>query len=169
MKKLFSFLLLCGTLIFATSCSNEGTETPQESKANNLELIQFLAQVSSNTGNTAKSGNAKSKGSARDQPPIWADCIVYSGLVVPATFKPSSGNFDELYIMPEAMFYDGLPLISDSKPGDQDYNGGRWHLNILKTGVDASKYNEACNVEALDINDFESTDMYFECPMRPRR
>ena len=66
------------------------------------------------------------------------------------------------------MFYGGIPLISDSKPGDQDYNGGRWHLNVLKTGVDASKYAEACYEEALNVDDFESTDMYFECPIRPR-
>ena len=92
-----------------------------------------------------------------------------TAIVVPATFKPGSGNFDELYMMPEAMFYGGLPLISDSKPGDQDYNGGRWHMNLLKEGVDASKYAMACSEEDLDPNDFDSIDLYFECPLLPKR
>lgn len=169
MKKTFSLLFLFGTIMLSTSCSKEETtdQVPNASESN-LELIQFLANVS----NPSSSKNSNAKGPvepSHDQPPIWADCIAYSGLVVPATFDPDSGNFDELYVMPEAMFYGGLPLISDSKPGDQDYNGGRWHLNVLKAGVDAGKYAEACHEEALDTNDFDSTDMYFECPMRPRR
>ena len=65
------------------------------------------------------------------QPLIWADSNLYSGIVVPATFKPESDPFDELYAMPDNTFKDGVPLISDSKPGDKNYNGGRWHLNVL--------------------------------------
>ena len=63
----------------------------------------------------------------------------------------------------------GVPLISDSKPGDRDYNGGRWHMNVLKAGVDPSKYANACRVEDLNLSDFESTPNYFECPLLPRR
>jgi hypothetical protein len=64
---------------------------------------------------------------------------------------------------------DGVPLISDSKPGDRDYNGGRWHMNVLKDGVSPSKYSNVCRVEDLDLNDFESTGNYFSCPLLPRR
>lgn len=66
-------------------------------------------------------------------------------------------------------FKDMVPLISESKPGDQDYNGGRWHMNTLKGSVDPGKYAMACQVEDLDLNDFESTENYFECPLLPRR
>ena len=66
-------------------------------------------------------------------------------------------------------FMDGVPLISESKPSDQDYNGGRWHANVLKGEVDPDKYANATSVEDLDPDDFESTDTYFECPLLPRR
>ena len=98
----------------------------------------------------------------------WVDGELFNGVVTPATFDPSSGNFDELYAGGNG-FLDGAPLISESKPGDQDYNGGRWHLNILKAGVDLDKYANADRVEDLDPNDFMSTDQYFECPLLPSR
>jgi hypothetical protein len=98
---------------------------------------------------------------------IWADCIVYESIVTPAKFKATSKSFDELYA--GGGFMDGLGLISESKPGDQDYNGGRWHLNLLKADVPEGKYTEACSVEDLDLNDFEAQDVYFECPLLPRK
>jgi hypothetical protein len=95
----------------------------------------------------------------------WVDGILFRSVVTPATFNPESDPFDELYA--GANFYDGVGLISEAKPGDQDYNGGRWHLNVLKEGVDPNKYSHATSVEELDLNDFVSTDMYFECPLLP--
>jgi len=103
-----------------------------------------------------------------DRPQIWAECELFQSVATPATFKPTSGNFDELYGGGSG-FKDGVPLISESKPGDQDYNGGRWHLNVLKMGVPQDKYANACSVGDLDLNDFESTNQYFECPLLPRR
>lgn len=97
---------------------------------------------------------------------VWADCELFGSVVTPATFNPNSTLFDQLYA---ASFKDGVGLISDSKPGDADYNGGRWHMNALKSGVPADKYANACSVEELDLNDFESTGNYFECPLLPQR
>ena len=102
------------------------------------------------------------------RPQTWVDCERFDGVVTPATFLPGLGNFDELYAGGGG-FIDGVPLISESKPGDQDYNGGRWHLNVLRTDVDPFKYSDACSVEHLDLGDFISTDQYFECPLLPRR
>ena len=102
------------------------------------------------------------------RPQTWVDCELFAGLVTPATFSPTSGNFDELYAGGNG-FKDGAPLISDSKPGDQDYNGGRWHMNALRADVPPDKYANACRVEDLDLADFESTNNYFECPLLPRR
>jgi len=156
MKKLLSLILFSTVFLIATSCSvNEANDTDFSKEANE-SLVQQLSK------------NSLAKGK-RPQPPIWADCRVYSGIVVPATFKPNSDSFDELYVMPGAMFYGEVPLISDSKPGDKDYNGGRWHLNVLKDGVDTAKYAEACKMEDLDPADFDSTPDYFECPLRPRK
>src|SRR3990172_3025166 len=99
------------------------------------------------------------------RPDSWADGELFAGVVTPATFSPSSGNFDELYMCPGG-FKDGVSLISESKPGDQDYNGGRWHLNV---GTNCGAYGTADSVEDLDLGDFASTSMYFECPLLPRR
>jgi hypothetical protein len=100
---------------------------------------------------------------------VWADCQLYASVVTPANFNPNSDPFDQLYSADFTSFKDGIGLISESKPGDQDYNGGRWHLNVLKSTVDPNKYINACIVEDLDLNDFESTQIYFECPLLPRR
>ncbi len=102
------------------------------------------------------------------RPATWADCERFDGLVTNSSFRPDAGNFDELYMGGDG-FKDGVPLISESKPGDADYNGGRWHVNRLKSSVSADKYANACRVEHLDLNDFESTPNYFECPLLPRR
>ncbi len=102
----------------------------------------------------------------RPRPQTWVDCELFNGVVTPATFDPESDPFDELYTGGSG-FLDGVPLISESKPGDRDYNGGRWHRNDLKEGVDPDKYADACSVEELDLDDFESTEDYFECPLLP--
>jgi hypothetical protein len=102
------------------------------------------------------------------RPLTWVDGELFDGVVTRATFKPTAGRFDELYTGGNG-FLDGVPLISESGPGDRDYNGGRWHLNVLREHVDPDKYAGASSVEELDLDDFMSTDMYFECPLLPRR
>ncbi len=104
---------------------------------------------------------------------VWVDGEKFATVVTPATFNPESVPFDELYKMPDGMgffpFEGGVPLISDSKPGDQDYNGGRWHLNVLTNSANAALYAGAMRVEDLDLSHFTSTDVYFECPLLPQR
>ena len=106
-------------------------------------------------------------------PQTWVDDQLFNGVVTPATFDPESDPFDELYSCsgpPTPSFADGVPLISESKPGDQDYNGGRWHLNVATdTNACKVKYSSATSVEDLDLNDFMSTPNYFECPLLPTR
>lgn len=97
---------------------------------------------------------------------LWADDLLFRTIVTPATFKPASDPFDQLYA---GAFKDGYGLISESKPGDKDYNGGRWHLNALKDDVPADRYSDASRVEDLDPSDFAATGRYFECPMLPIR
>jgi len=102
------------------------------------------------------------------RPQTWVDGELFDGVVTSASFKPSAGSFDELYTGGNG-FLDGVPLISDAGPGDTDYNGGRWHLNMLREEVDPDKYSQASSVEDLDPEDFMSTNVYFECPLLPRR
>ena len=63
---------------------------------------------------------------ALPRPQTWVDGELFNGVVTPATFDPANGKFDELYTCggPAGQgFGGGVPLISESKPGDQDYNG----------------------------------------------
>lgn len=112
-------------------------------------------------------GTSRAQG-PNPRPQTWVDCQLFDGVVTKTHFDPTAGNFDELYAGGNG-FKNGVPLISESKPGDADYNGGRWHLNTLKPGVDPNKYANACQVEDLDLGDFESTEQYFECPLLPRK
>jgi hypothetical protein len=119
-------------------------------------------------GSSSEIAQAPSFLKALDRPQTWADCELFDGVVTRGTFNPESDPFDELYAGGNG-FLNDVPLISQSKPGDQDYNGGRWHLNVLRAGVDPDKYANACTVEELDLSDFESMESYFECPLLPRR
>ena len=143
MKTFKLYFLFFGLLMF-TGCSTENTPLQEENSESNV-AAEFFER--------------------RPSPVIWADCDKYSGIVVPARFKPTAGNFDELYMNLNGTFADGVNLISDSKPGDQDYNGGRWHVNVLRDDVDPNMYANACSEEDLNPNDFISTENYFGCPL----
>ena len=111
---------------------------------------------------------AVASGQALPRPETWVDGERFGGVVTPATFDPANGNFDELYMCGAAgTFKDGVPLISDAGPGDTDYNGGRWHLNVLKPGRTCP--STADSDQDLNLDDFMSTSTYFECPLLPRR
>jgi hypothetical protein len=144
MKKAKIILVTLLTGYFMVNCSNDSEIMEPESKKNDTENLF-----------------------SKKSPALWADCEAFATLDTKTSFKPTAGNFDELYT--GITFKDGLGAISESKPGDRDYNGGRWHVNMIKANVSPDKYLNACNVEDLDLNDFMSTTVYFECPMRPIR
>ncbi len=146
MKTLKSIAVILSFSLIAFSC--------QESEVN--PVTSDASIVSPSSPSNARVGRTM----------VMADCQVYNSVVTPAKFKPSSTPFDNLYA---GSFKDGAGLISDAKPGDQDYNGGRWHMFTLKEGVDPAKYEEACSAEDLDLNDFMSTGNYFECPLLPTK
>ena len=154
--KLFAAALVL-TAVVLNGCANEAV-APEDDLA---ALISFL----------------RGGGGPNPRPQTWVDGERFDGVVTNTAFDPASGPFDELYTlgMGRGFFRDGVPLISESKPGDQDYNGGRWHLNVLKASVNPAKYANAngvedlMGVEGLDLDDFDSTDTYFECPLLPKR
>ena len=157
MKPYVSILTLLALGLFVIACDDPVQEDLSPA---NLDLISFLAAMPSD--------GSVNNGKALPRPMVWGDCELFGSVVTNAVFDPANGNFDELYAGGNG-FKDGVGLISDAKPGDQDFNGGRWHMNVLKEGADPDKYMDACNVEDLDPDDFESTANYFECPMLPRR
>ena len=96
---------------------------------------------------------------------IWADSELFGTVGTPATFDGDNGPYDRLF---QGAFLDGIGAISESKPGDQDFNGGRWSVWVLKVGV-VTDYSTASSYEDLNEDDFEPAGVYFECPLLPRR
>jgi hypothetical protein len=141
------------TVFIMASCAKENSLLFTENAVPNQRFEKSGNDISLNARNVNGLRNLA----------IYADCEGFATIGTPANFKPTAGNFDELYNG------EGMTAISESKPGDQDYNGGRWHVNLLKEGVDPAKYEGACAVEDLDLDDFESSSIYFECPLRPIR
>jgi hypothetical protein len=106
------------------------------------------------------------------RPHTWVDGKEFAGVVTPATFDPANGNFDKLFFCgDDGGFKDGVPLISESGPGDTDYNGGRWEEWVIITPGDcASKYSNADSADELIASgDFMLSGRYFECPLLPLR
>lgn len=92
---------------------------------------------------------------------IWADGELYGTIGTPATFDGEHGKYDILY---QGNFKDGVHAISESKPGDQDWNGGRWDVYQLNSDV-GSKYDNADEDSDLDLSDFHAAGIYVECPL----
>jgi hypothetical protein len=112
----------------------------------------------------------KSDKAAHPGPKIWANGQLFNSIVTSATFSGDQGPFDALYVLEEGnTFKDGYDHLSDSAPGDQDYNVGRWEVFKLKPEADASKYDEVSSTDdpAFDHDDWTSQDAYFESPMLP--
>lgn len=59
---------------------------------------------------------------------IWADGHAYKTIGTPAHF-PDKGPKDGLYVF-EGL--DGQNPVAEAKPGDKDYNGGRWQVYVLE-------------------------------------
>lgn len=69
--------------------------------------------------------------SAGNGPPtpdaIWADGVLYATVATPSHL-PAHGPKDGLFVIPDLA---GQRPVSESKPGDRDYNGGRWQVYLV--------------------------------------
>lgn len=110
---------------------------------------------------------------ALPRPMIWGDREMYRSVVTPATFKPENVPYGELYLAEgDIKFRDGITLIAESVPGDQDYRGGKWHLNVIRSTSTRSfkvKYEKASGVEDLNLKDFLSTQIYLNISLLPMK
>jgi hypothetical protein len=57
---------------------------------------------------------------------IWTDGELFGTTITPKDV-PNQGPFDKLYNFDESGL-SGQRSVSESKPGDTDYNGGRWEV-----------------------------------------
>ncbi len=92
---------------------------------------------------------------------VYAHDTLYGSVVAPNSL-PAKGNFDELYVFPGP---GGFTIVSDAAPGDQNYNGGRWHVNMVMGA--AEQFTNAEDVLASGLT-IVSTETYFSCPLLPR-
>jgi len=145
MKILKSVFPVVVSILVLISCQNEGDPVPV---SNSIEEELLKA-------------DKEDKG--RPKTMVWSDGNLYGSVVTPAVFDGDKGNYDKLYA---GSFKDGVALISESKPSDQDYNGGRWNLYVAKEGI-TTEYAMATSDMDLDPTDFVAAETYFECPLLP--
>lgn len=81
---------------------------------------------------------------------IWADGYAYKTIATPAHFK-NKGPKDGIYVFDNL---EGQNPVAEAKPGDQDYNGGRWQVYVLDFTDEGLAIHDADN---NGMADFELT------------
>jgi hypothetical protein len=124
-------------------------------------------------------------GAARVPDAIWAGGELYDTIGTPTVFRtPPANSTDTLYNFGMSGLQ-GQRSVSESAPGDPDFNGGRWSIKIV---VFTSAGHSLFDPDGDGIVNFEmvsqadvlqqasqgnltimDTDIYFECPLLPRR
>ncbi|MBD3337012.1 MAG: hypothetical protein GF355_15975 [Candidatus Eisenbacteria bacterium] len=94
---------------------------------------------------------------------IYAHDVLYRTVGTP-TELPNNGPFDTIYVLG-----DGLANVSESAPGDMDYNGGRWEVRpITWVNIEPTQFTNAEQIEmAAENGDIEIGDVVkrFVCPL----
>lgn len=120
-------------------------------------------------------------GAIRVENAIWGDGVLWDTTVTPTSFKnPPSHTVDVLYNFSMSGL-EGQRSVSESVPGDTDYNGGRWWVQMVvftDQGLEAhdpdgdgrvnfeltSAEEVAHHVDLGHVEIFE-TSTYFVCPL----
>jgi hypothetical protein len=94
---------------------------------------------------------------------IYAHDVAYRTVGTP-TDLPDHGPFDTIYVLGE-----GRAAVSESAPGDRDYNGGRWEVRpVTFVMIDPVQFTNAEQIEQAAANgDIEIGEVVrrFECPL----
>jgi len=127
---------------------------------------------------------AAQAGATRVSEAIWAHGELYDTVVTPTSFvAPPEHSTDTIYSFMMSGL-GGQRSVADSAPGDRDFNGGRWDVQIVVfTDLGKAVHDE----DGDGMVDFELTaadevmehynlghieifpaNFYFECPMLPR-
>lgn len=130
-------------------------------------------------------GVASAGGAVRVSGAIWAHGDLYDTVITSTTFiAPPDRSTDILYNFGMSGLA-GQRSVSESAPGDPDFNGGRWDVQMVvftPEGVDAhdpdgdgivnfelTDAEEVLDHEELGHIVINDANIYFECPMLPRR
>ncbi len=114
---------------------------------------------------------------------IWSDGELF-GVTLTPNDVPVKGPFDALYNFDDSGL-EGQRSVSESKPGDQDYNGGRWKvLPVTFTAQGVSIHDpDGDGVVNFELKSAEEVMAhielghltvgdpvrYFVCPLHPQK
>lgn len=116
---------------------------------------------------------------------LWANDRLFDTVLTDTSFHlPPVHSTDVLYNFGMSGLM-GQRAISESAPGDRDYNGGRWSVKVVVFTEEGKKAHDpdgdgVANFELTNADDvlahqvlghFEimDTSIYFECPLLPRK
>ncbi|MBI5674819.1 MAG: hypothetical protein HZC48_03170 [Nitrospirae bacterium] len=124
-------------------------------------------------------------GATRVAEAIWANGNIYDTILTPATFvAPPLQSTDIIYSFMLSGL-EGQRSVAESAPGDQDYNGGRWNVQMVVftpqgiavhdpdgdgiVNFELTTAEMVLEHEALGHLTISAANFYFECPLLPRR
>ena len=124
-------------------------------------------------------------GATRVSEAIWGHGQLYDTVITPATFvSPPEHSTDAIYSFDMSGLM-GQRAVADAAPGDRNYNGGRWSVQMAvftDLGKEVHDTDDDGHVDAeltsadqvmmmVDLGHLEvfPANFYFECPMLPRR
>lgn len=144
-------------------------------------ILVLLAVLVVSLGATSVSAG----GATRVPAAIWAHGELYDTVVTPTSFvAPPEHSTDAIYSFMMSGL-GGQRSVADSAPGDPDFNGGRWNVQVVtftdqgrlvhdQNGdglVDVELASEEAVLEQEYLGNVVITpaSFYFECPMLPRK
>jgi hypothetical protein len=100
---------------------------------------------------------------------IWADGYLFR-TVDTGNSLPDKGPKDGIFVFPALP---GQRAVAEAKPGDRDYNGGRWQvyvINVLDEGAvdhEFTSWEEVQQYISEDVLEIGGMGPTFVCPMIP--
>jgi hypothetical protein len=100
---------------------------------------------------------------------FYVDGALYRTIGTPTDFSGTGApahSFDRIFALGE-----GLTNVAEAKPGDRDFNGGRWMVIPVDwagyTPTQLTSADDLIALEAAGMISFGDPVKYFECPVIP--
>jgi hypothetical protein len=112
---------------------------------------------------------------AKKDRPVGFGSLYYDGEVVRTVVPPAAMPFqgrDNLYPFPGEAANGQLPITAVA-PGDRDYHGGQWAVNLVDWDEEVEPYLLTSEADVLaaeaagDISIDRRPDLDFKCPVQP--
>jgi hypothetical protein len=94
---------------------------------------------------------------------IYAHDVAYRTVATPKDL-PAHGPFDAIYVLGN-----DLAAVSESAPGDRDFNGGRWEVRLVTfLTIPPTQFTNVEDLRAAESRgevSFSEVVRRFECPL----